>query len=218
MNETVSSKNGHAKVKVNIKENAWGRYLIKVTDLDGGHSSTAITYFDWSNWKERGGGEDNKILSNMLQFTTDKTAYKTGDEVVVTIPSPDKGRALVTIENGSKVLEAHWLETEKGSTLFKFKVKPEMAPNVYVHVSLMQSHTRKNDLPIRLYGVVPINIDDPETHLRPTITMPSVLVPEQNVTITVGEENSKEMAFTLAVVDEGLLDITRFKTPNPWNA
>jgi uncharacterized protein YfaS (alpha-2-macroglobulin family) len=217
MTEMVSSKNGHAKVKINVKENDWGRYLIKVTDVDGGHSSTAITYFDWSNWMERGGGEDNKIISNMLQFTTDKTAYKTGDEVVVTIPSPEKARALVTIENGSRVLEAHWLETEKGTTLFKFNVKPEMAPNVYVHVSLMQPHTRKNDLPIRLYGVVPINIDDPETHLKPTITMPSVLVPEQNVTITVGEENSKEMAFTLAVVDEGLLDITRFKTPDPWN-
>ncbi len=215
--ETISTKNGNGKVKVNIKENEWGRYLIRVRDIDGGHSATAVTYFDWSNWMERDGGGDNKIISNMLQFTTDKTAYKTGEEAVVTIPSPAKGRALVTIENGSRVVEAHWLETEKGTTLFKFKIKPEMAPNVYVHVSLMQPHKRENDLPIRMYGVVPINIDDPETHLKPTISMPSVLVPEQNVTITVGEENNKEMAFTLAVVDEGLLDITRFKTPNPWS-
>lgn len=215
--ETISTKNGIGKVKVNIRENQWGRYLIRVTDIESGHSATSVTYFDWSNWMDRDGGEDNKIISNMLQFTTDKTAYKTGEEAVVTIPSPDKGRALVTIENGSRVVEAHWLETEKGTTLFKFKIKPEMAPNVYVHVSLMQPHKRENDLPIRMYGVVPITIDDPETHLKPTITMPSVLVPEQNVTITVGEENNKEMAFTLAVVDEGLLDITRFKTPNPWN-
>lgn len=216
--EIISTKNGNGKLKVNIKENEWGRYLIRVSDLDGGHSSTAVTYFDWPNWMDRDGGEDNKIISNMLQFTTDKTAYKTGEEAVVTIPSPDKGRALVTIENGSRVVEAHWLETEKGTTLFKFKIKPEMAPNVYVHVSLMQPHKRENDLPIRMYGVVPITIDDPETHLKPTISMPSVLVPEQNVTINVGEENGKEMAFTIAMVDEGLLDITRFKTPNPWNA
>lgn len=215
--QNISTKNGLGKVKVHIKDNEWGRYLIRVTDVDGGHSSTMVTYFDWSNWMDRDGGEDNKIISNMLQFTTDKTAYKTGEEAVVSIPSPDKGRALVTIENGSRVIEAHWLETTKGTTLFKFQIKPEMAPNVYVHVSLMQPHKRENDLPIRLYGVVPINIDNPETHLKPTITMPSVLVPEQNVTITVGEENNKEMAFTLAVVDEGLLDITRFKTPNPWN-
>ncbi|HRD38614.1 MAG TPA: MG2 domain-containing protein, partial [Bacteroidia bacterium] len=203
--EIISTKNGSGKLKVNIKENEWGRYLIRVSDLDGGHSSTAVTYFDWPNWMDRDGGEDNKIISNMLQFTTDKTAYKTGEDAVVTIPSPDKGRALVTIENGSRVVEAHWLETEKGTTLFKFKIKPEMAPNVYVHVSLMQPHKRENDLPIRMYGVVPITIDDPETHLKPTISMPSVLVPEQNVTINVGEENGKEMAFTIAMVDEGLL-------------
>ncbi len=215
--ENFSSKNGSAKIKVKIKQNEWGRYLIRVIDLDGGHSSSQVVYFDWSNWMERDGGSDNKIISNMLSFTTDKAKYKTGEEVNVTIPSPQNGRALVSIENGSRVIEAHWLETEKGSTVFKFKVTPEMAPNVYVHVSLMQPHSRTNDLPIRLYGVVPINIDDPETHLRPTINMPKTIVPEQNVTINVGEENGKEMAFTMAVVDEGLLDITRFKTPNPHN-
>ena len=215
--QNFSSKNGKAEVKVNVKENEWGRYLIRVIDLDGGHSTSAVTYFDWSNWMDRDGGSDNKIVSNMLSFTTDMPSYKTGDEVSVTIPSPQNGRALVTIENGTKVLEAHWLETEKGSTVFKFKVTPLMAPNIYVHVSLMQPHARTNDLPIRLYGVVSVNIDDPETHLRPTITMPKILEPEQQVNIEVGEENGKEMAFTLALVDEGLLDITRFKTPNPYS-
>jgi alpha-2-macroglobulin len=138
--QTISSVNGKANVKINIKESDWGRYLIRVIDVDGGHSSSQITYFDWANWMDRDGGSDNKIISNMLHFSTDKSKYKTNDEVSVTIPSPQSGRALVTIENGSRVLEAHWLETEKGSTVFKFKVKPEMAPNVYVHVSLMQPH------------------------------------------------------------------------------
>ena len=215
--QNFSTKNGAAKINVNIKENQYGRYLIRVIDLDGGHVSTQVTYFDWANWMDRDGGENNKIVSNMLQFNTDKTSYKTGEEVSVTIPSPQNGRALVTIENGSRVLEAHWLETEKGSTVFKFKVTPQMAPNVYVHVSLMQPHSRTNDLPIRLYGVVAINIDDPETHLRPTIKMAATLMPEKTAEIEVTEENGKEMAFTLAMVDEGLLDITRFKTPNPWN-
>ncbi len=215
--ENFSSSNGMAKIKVNIKDKDWGRYLIRVTDLDGGHASSVITYFDWANWMERDGSDNNKIVSSMLNFTTDKTAYKTGEEVTVSIPSPQDGRALVSLENGSRVIEAHWLETMKGKTLFKFKITPQMAPNVYVHISLMQPHKHSNDLPIRLYGVVPVTVDDPETHLHPVISMPQTLVPEQNVTITVNEENKKEMAFTLAVVDEGLLDITRFKTPNPYN-
>lgn len=214
--QNFSTKNGKASVKVNVHENNWGRYLIRVVDVDGGHTSTLITYFDWANWMERdGGGTDSKIMSNMLNFTTDKTKYVSGEEVKVILPSPKNGRALITIENGTKVLEAHWLETEKGSTIYKFKVTPQMAPNVYIHVSLIQPHARTNDLPIRLYGVLPITIDDPGSHLKPTITMPSVLEPEKNVSIVVGEESNREMAFTLAVVDEGLLDITRFRTPEP---
>ncbi len=214
--QNFSTKNGKASVKVNVHENNWGRYLIRVVDMDGGHTSSLITYFDWANWMERdGGGTDSKIMSNMLNFTTDKTKYVAGEEVKVILPSPKNGRALITIENGTKVLEAHWLETEKGSTTFEFKVTPQMAPNVYVHVSLIQPHSRTNDLPIRLYGVLPVTIDDPGSHLKPTLSMPSVLEPEKNVNIVVGEENNKEMAFTLAVVDEGLLDITRFKTPEP---
>jgi len=215
--EEFSTSGGAAKLTLNIKEEDWGRYLIRIIDVDGGHSTSATTYFDWSNWMERQGG-DNKVIASMLHFTTDKPSYKTDEEVKVTIPSPQGGRALITIETGSRVLQAHWLETEKGNTVFKFKVTPEMAPNIYVHVSLIQPHAQtKNDLPIRLYGVVPVIIDDPETHLRPTINMPATLVPEGMTSITVGEENNKEMVYTLAVVDEGLLDITRFKTPDPWS-
>lgn len=218
-NETLSSRNGKTSLKISIPEDQWGRYLILVTDVESGHSSSAVTYFDWSNWMERNSDEgDSKILSNMLSFTTDKQKYTVGEEVKVILPSPKNGRGLVTIENGSKVLEAHWLETETGSTTFKFKVTPQMSPNVYVHVSLMQPHARTNDLPIRLYGVLPVIIDDPGSHLQPLIKMPGVIEPEKQVSIQVSEKNNREMAFTLAMVDEGLLDITRFKTPDPHAA
>lgn len=217
LTEDITTSNGLGKFKINIKEDDWGRYLIRVSDLDGGHSSAVTTYFDWSNWMERGGA-DNKIMANLLHFSAEKEKYKVDEEVTVNIPSPKGGRALVTLETGSKILEAQWVQTEKGNTKFRFKVTPEMAPNIYVHVSLIQPHAQSaNDLPIRLYGVIPVHIDDPETHLRPLVKMPDVLAPETNTTITVSEENQKEMTYTIAIVDEGLLDLTRFKTPDPWS-
>lgn len=216
LSKEISSSGGKASFNLKMKKDEWGRYLIKVRDLDGGHSTAITTYIDWSNWMERN-GNDNKIVASVLQFNSNKESYKTNDEATINIPSPKGGRALVTIETGSKVLEAHWLETQKGTTRFNFKITPEMAPNVYVHVSLIQAHAQtENDLPIRLYGVIPIRVDDPETHLRPTINMPATLAPETQTSITVGEENGKEMTYTLAIVDEGLLDLTRFKTPDPW--
>jgi len=214
--ENLSTRNGTAEFSYEVKDDDWGRYLIKVSDLESGHSTAAVAYFDTPGWREKG-GKDNKIIASLLQFSTEKESYKVKDEVVVNIPSPKGGRALITLETGSKILEAHWLETEKGNTSFKFKVTPEMAPNIYVHVSLLQPHNQTaNDLPIRLYGVIPVSIDDPETHLRPVLEMPEVLAPETEVEIKVSEENGKEMVYTLAMVDEGLLDLTRFKTPDPW--
>ncbi|HRG57689.1 MAG TPA: MG2 domain-containing protein [Bacteroidia bacterium] len=215
--EEISSHNGKSKFNLNIKEEDWGRYLIRVQDIEGGHSCAVTTYFDYPNWMERNGSE-NKIVASLLHFTTNKENYTCNEEVTVNIPSPKGGRALVTIETGSKIIDAKWVETTSNSTKFKFKVTPEMAPNIYVHVSLIQAHAQsQNDLPIRLYGVLPIKIDDPQTHLRPLIKMPDVLAPEAKANISISEENGKEMTYTIAMVDEGLLDLTRFSTPDPWS-
>jgi alpha-2-macroglobulin len=212
----MSTDNGEGSFAFSVKEDDWGRYLIRVSDPEGGHSTAAIAYFDSPGWMERS-GSDNRIVASLLQFTSDKQRYGPKEEAVVNIPSPKGGRALITIETGSKILQAHWLETEKGNTKFKFTIDREMAPSAYVHVSLLQPHGQvANDLPIRLYGVIPIQIDDPQTHLRPVLNMPATLAPETQVPITISEENGKEMVYTVAMVDDGLLDLTRFKTPDLW--
>ena len=93
-----------------------------------------------------------------------------------------------------------------------------MAPNVYLHISLLQPHAQTiNDMPIRMYGVVPVYVSNKQTQLRPVIQMEDVLRPETDVNITVREESGKPMTYTLALVDEGLLDLTNFQTPDPWN-
>ncbi len=53
--------------------------------------------------------------------------------------------------------------------------------------------------------------------MQPQIKMPEVLRPETDFNVTVSEKNGKPMTYTLAIVDDGLLDLTNFKTPDPWN-
>src|SRR5439155_7265099 len=126
------------------------------------------------------------------------------------------GRALISVESGSKVIKTYWTETQQGQTKFSFKAEKEMAPNVYVNISLLQPHAQTvNDLPIRMYGVIPILIEDKNTVLKPVIKMPDVIKPEQQNTITVSESNGKDITYVIAIVDEGLLDLTHYKTPNP---
>jgi hypothetical protein len=140
-----------------------------------------------------------------------------GEEVKLNIPGGEGSRALVCIENGTKLVQSFWVETSKSLNEFSFKTTAEMTPNIYVNITLLQPHAQTaNDLPIRMYGFLPLNIEDPTTHLFPVITMPDKLRSESTVEIKVKEEKGHDMTYTLAIVDEGLLDLTRFKTPDPW--
>ncbi len=216
--DAINTKNGRGTWKFKIKYPEWGRYFVRVTDPISGHSSGKIIYLDWPGWAGKGQRESPGGAS-MLSFAAEKDKYEVGEDVKISIPSSGKGRALVSIENGSTILKKFWVETQQGETPFQFTVTEEMAPNIYVNVSLLQPHSQTaNDLPIRLYGITAIEVNDPGTHLSPVLSMPNTLEPEQKVTLKISEANGKAMAYTVAVVDEGLLDLTKFTAPNPWNS
>jgi uncharacterized protein YfaS (alpha-2-macroglobulin family) len=211
----ISTAKGKGSWNFKIKYPEWGRYLVKAYDPVSGHSTAQIVYIDWPGWagRSRGGNEG----ATMLAFSSSKPAYNIGEKATVTIPGSGQGRALVSIENGSRVIASYWVETQKGDTPFNFDITKEMTPNVFVHITSLQPHAQTvNDLPIRLYGVIPLQVEDPETHLEPVLEMPDVLEPGQEVVIKVSEKSKRKMTYTIAMVDEGLLDLTRFKTPDPW--
>jgi uncharacterized protein YfaS (alpha-2-macroglobulin family) len=216
--ETMTLHGGKGTWNLQIAYPDWGRFLVRVKDLKSGHTTGQAVYIDWPGWAERV-QKENPAEAAMLVFTSDKSQYNVGDDITLTIPSSEGGRGLVSIESGSKVLKTFWVNTAKGQTVYKFKAEKEMAPNIYVNVSLLQKHAQTaNDLPIRMYGVIPITINDANTVLKPVITMPDKLEPEQHASLTVSEANGKPMTYTIALVDEGLLDLTRFKTPDPHGA
>lgn len=212
----VSTTRGKGAFYFGISYPEYGRYLITVNDLEGGHETGRIVYVDWPYWN-RANRSDNEN-ANMLSFACDKSRYTTGEFIKLSFPSPSDGMALVSIESGTRVIQKFWVETKKGETVHQFPATSDMAPNAFIHVSLIQPHANtKNDLPIRMYGVVPVMVDEPATHLIPQVRMADVLKPESTAGIRVSEKNGRKMTYTLAMVDEGLLDLTRFSTPQPWN-
>lgn len=208
--------NGKANFKLNIPENDRGRYLIRIVDPVSGHATGSTAYF-YKNWWQNSPSSD-KEAAKMLVFSTDKEQYNVGETARLTFPSGSEGRALISIENGTEVLQHQWVATKPGETSVDIPVTPEMAPNVFVNISLLQPHAiSSNDLPIRLYGVIPMLVENPETKLEPVLQMPELIKPEATYAIKVSEKNNKSMTYTIAVVEEGLLDLTRFKTPNAWD-
>lgn len=153
-----------------------GRYLVLATDTRGGHTAGKIVYVDWPASRGRSQKDDPSGLT-MLSFSTDKPSYNVGDKATITIPKSSAGRALISIENGSKVVSRSWLKTSATEdTKYTFEVTDEMNPNFFVFATLLQPHAQvDNDLPIRMYGVRNIPVENKNTVLTPVITMPDRL-------------------------------------------
>jgi alpha-2-macroglobulin len=212
--DTIVTSNGRGTWNFEIKYPAWGRYLVRACHTDGGHCTGKVFYIDWPAWAGRA-QEQAGPGASMLTFSSDKEQYNVGERAVIQLPDATQGRALVTVENGSGILEARWIEFEKDKTRFELPLTRAMSPNVYVSVTLIQPHAeKKNDRPIRLYGVIPVKVLDPETRLKPVVRAADEWAPESKVAVEVAESDGREMAYTLAVVDEGLLGLTGFKTPD----
>ncbi len=211
-----TNKNGKGVFKFKIEYPDWGRYFVRVWDENGGAATGKTVYIDWPGWAGQAKREFPGAAS-LLTFTADKTNYKVGEIATVVFPSSSVGRALLTIESGSGILDADWVIPQGEQSQYSFEITPEMAPNVYVSITLVQPHSQSvNDAPIRLYGTIPIMVEDPDSRITPVLEMPDVLEPEKQVNLKVYEMNGMPMTYTIAMVDEGLLDLTRFKTPDPW--
>jgi len=210
----VNTVDGMGNWQFRVNYPAWGRYLLRACDPVGRHCTGKVIYIDWPGWAGRA-QEDGGDGAAVLSFFADKEEYTVGEIAQVQLPDATQGRALVTVENGTSILDQRWVEFEPGRTRFEVPITSEMSPNAYVSVSLIQPHQgRDNDRPIRLYGVIPLTVSDPETRLTPVIATADEWRPETDVSVDVSEANGRRMTYTLAVVDEGLLGLTSFTTPN----
>lgn len=212
--KNIHVSNGRATVTVNVPDKDWGRYLLVVKDGKNGHEVGSVIFFDWENWYSRA-QSDGSTAATLLTFKLDKESYIVGDKVKVTVPTPEKGRLLVSVENRSKVLTSRWVDAQAGNTVVELDVTPEMLPNAYVYVDLLQPYNKtENDLPIRMYGVKNFMVESSDSRLNPVIKMDDKVESDKEFEVAVSEKDGKEMCYTLAIVDEGLLDLTNFKTPN----
>ena len=193
-----------------------GQYLIEVADGDDkGH--TAAFFVRAYHWGRAPAGEGNE---GALVLKTDRERYQPGDEAVIRFPVPQEGSILFAVEQGGRVIESRWyrLDGKEEEAKIPIAVSAAMIPTAYASVSLIQPHAQTdNDRPMRLFGVVPIEVHDPATRLDFAIHMPDLLRPGEPFAVEV-QSAADSAAFTIAVVDEGLLALTDFHTPDPWES
>jgi len=165
-----------------------------------GYGSTTTTSFEVNS--------DGKI-----DIELDLENYKVGETANVLLKTPFSGKILVTVENDN-VLDYFYVETDKKSATFKLPIKAEYIPNVYITATLFRAHT-VSELPIMTaHGFLPVVVENTDNKL--SLSIIAETNSKSDVTQTIKIKSKPNSAVTIAVVDEGILQLTGFETPDPY--
>lgn len=208
VSRAVSFSNG--KAEVSFAPPTSGEYEVRLRRA-GARTYTAQAFYAYGyGYTTNASFEVNTEGQVEMQF--DKDQYQVGDRAKVLFKTPFAGRLLVSIER-NKVLEYHWLETDKKSAELDFKIDEEHLPNVYVSATLFRAMD-DTQLPLTVaHGYAPLMVQDPDTQLPVEVIATEKSRSKTKQRISIQTRPNAEV--TIAVVDEGILQLKNFKTPDP---
>lgn len=189
----------------------YGNMFIEISDKESGVSTGENFYV--SSWGE----PNNADIVSSLKIKSDKQNYQIGEDAKLEFESVAGAKALVTLSNNVGIIERFVIDTKDKSTSVDIPIKKEYTPNIYVSVSLFQDYQKlDNDRALRLFGVVPLKVEDPSTKLDLELKAPDKILPNSDFKVEIQSKDKKAYTYTIAIVDEGLLDLSDFKTPDIW--
>lgn len=187
----------------------WGSYRVELRDEQSG-AATSVSF--WGGWY----GDATADRPDRLKLAADKAGYAVGEVARLHIDSEHAGEALVVIANES-VHETRTVSVPAGGGDVDIPVRPEWGPGAYALVTLYRPLSEKlGHAPVRAVGVAWLGLDAAARTLGVNIGSPERMVPRQTLSVPVTVTGAGSHAFvTLAAVDQGILQLTRFKTPSP---
>jgi len=187
-----------------------GEYEVRVR-RPGAIGYTAADFYAYG-WGSTSASSFEVSTEGEVLMEFDKPTYETGSTVKVLFKAPFEGKILVTVER-SGVLTHSWLTTENKAAEWTFSVDEAHLPNAYVTATLIRAMDG-TDLPLTVaHGFASVAVTDPNTKLPVTIEAVAKSFSKTKQTIRVKTKASASV--TVAVVDEGILQLKNFKTPDP---
>ncbi len=190
----------------------WGRYRLEVFDpVTGGAASVRFS----SGWWAAPG---TASTPDKLQVTTDRELYKAGDTAKVSIKPPFAGPVLVAIAT-DRIVETRAVEATAEGAIIDVPVNAAWGAGAYVLATAYRpSPESAANVPSRAIGVAWIPLDSADRSLQVVMDVPAETMPRQTIEIPVtvlGAGDDEKARVTLAAVDEGILQLTEFATPDP---
>jgi len=190
----------------------WGYYRLIVDD-PATQVATSVRF--QAGWRET---TDSAETPDQVTVTVEKAGYAPGDTARIHVDAPFAGKAQLTVA-GDRVFETRAVTVPKGGAVFDVKVGADWGAGAYAVLSLYRplDHGRPRD-PVRAVGVAWLGIDAKPHTLTVVIGTPEKTVPRRQITVPLkltGAKATGPVYVTLAAVDEGILQLTRFKSPDP---
>ena len=193
---------------------SWGEYRL---EIDAPGVTPASVDFSSGYYT---GNTAKTDTPDTLRVALDKTDVKTGDTINVKIDARYAGKATVQIV-GEKLLASQEVDVPEGGTTIPFTVGEGWGTGAYVLASLYKPmDVKAKRMPSRAMGLAWFGIDRAERTLDVTLATPDLMKPRTKLTVPVkiGNLAAGEEAFiTVAAVDVGILNLTRYDPPAPEN-
>jgi uncharacterized protein YfaS (alpha-2-macroglobulin family) len=148
-----------------------------------------------------------------LQIALSRNDYVAGDDIEMQIQAPYSGSGLITIER-EKVYAWHWFHTTTTSSTQKIKLPAGIQGNAYIHVAFIRDPGSDEIYSSPLsYGVQPFSINLGELRNPIHLEVPGLVKPGDSLHI--GYSTEKPARIVVFAVDEGILQVAAYHTPNP---
>lgn len=190
----------------------YGRYRIEVADKASGVATSVRFNSGWQPSAEPSDRPDT------LEVTSDRQTYRPGETARVRIVPPFAGEVLLTVAT-DKVLSSRTLTVAEAGTTVEIPVEAGWGPGAYVTATAYRPPVKGRERqPVRAIGLTWLAIDPADRTLTVSLEAPDVVRPRQplEVAVRVAQSGPAEEAYvTLAAVDEGILQLTDFTSPDP---
>lgn len=185
-----------------------GSYAYLVRDT-AGHKLAHIEY--------RVAGEANLTRSleknAELQIALARTDYAAGDEIEMQLQAPYVGAGLITIER-ERVYAWRWFRTTTTSSMQRIRLPEGIEGNAYVSVAFVRDPGSEEIYTSPLsYGVQPFSISRDARRIGVRVEAPALVKPGEALTLRYSTERPARIV--LIAVDEGILQVARYRTPDP---
>ena len=151
-----------------------------------------------------------------VDISFNKQSYEPGEKANILFKTPFDGTMLVTLER-NKVISYRYLKAENNTASMELSVEDDFMPNVYVSAVLFRK-VKSMNIPLLVgHGFAPLFAERKSNKLAVSISAPEKIRPRGKQKVTVSVAGEKNVFVTIAAVDEGILQVKNYATPQPYS-